>query len=106
MYLDEILHMSMNAIKKPYGFLIALSVFKDDFPWIYDSGKELLDILKLEKNSEEKDSAIREFKELIEFTCGHPMMREFYGRSSNDSMMYIKEMPYVLTRYLDDLYDV
>lgn len=39
-----------------------------------------------------------EFKNIIEFTFEHPMMREIYG-----NMIYMKEMPYMIFRYLDEL---
>lgn len=50
MLFEEIMHMSHG--KSSYGFLMALSLFKEDFPWIYDMGKELMDILKSKKDSE------------------------------------------------------
>lgn len=98
--LDEILHM--NHGKSPYGFLMTLSLIKDDFPWIYDMGKELLDILKNETNSDKKEHFIRKFREMIEFTCGHPVMRDFSSQSRN-SIMIMKELPYVLSRYIDEV---
>lgn len=102
MFMDEILHMSMINGKNPFGFLIALSFFKPDFPWIYDSGKELLEIIKSKSNKEIKEESIREFKEMMDFTFQHPMMREIYG-NRKDYMIYMKEMPYMLFRYLDEL---
>lgn len=99
-FLDEILHVTGG--RSSYGFLMTLGVFKDDFPWIYDMGKEVLDILKTGQDPEEKALAIREFREIIEFTCSHPMMREIFSRS-RESRMLMKEMPYILTRYMDDM---
>lgn len=102
MFLDEVMHISMRNGKNPYGFLIALSFFKTDFPWIYDSGKELLDIIKSKANKEAKMEAVNDFKEMMEFTLQHPMMREIYG-NRKDYMIYMKEMPYMLMRYVDEL---
>lgn len=99
-FLDEVLHMTGR--RSSYGFLMTLSIFKDDFPWIYDMGKEVLDILKSRQNSEEKSIAIREFRDIIEFTCSHPMMREIFSRNK-DSIMLMKEMPYILSRYMDEM---
>ncbi len=100
MFLEEVMHMTGR--RSSYGFLMTLSLFREDFPWIYDMGKEVLDILKSRKSLEEKSLAIREFKEIIEFTSGHPMMREIFSRSK-ESIMLMKEMPYVLSRYLDEM---
>lgn len=99
MFLEEVVHMFG---KSSYGFLMALSLFKEDFPWIYDMGKELMDILKSQKNPEEKMGAIRDFREMIDYTCGNPIMRDVFERNK-DTMMLLKEMPYILMRYLDDL---
>jgi len=102
MFVEELLHISMREGKNPYGFLIALSFFKQDFPWIYDAGKELLDILKSKVDKETKTNAIHDFKEMLNFTFEHPMMRELYG-NKKEYMIYMKEMPYMLMRYIDEL---
>ncbi len=83
----------------PYGFLIALSLFKEDFPWIYDMGKELIDILKNSKNNEEKTIAIRNFREMIDFTSSHPIMRGLFRSKSN--LMFIKDLPFFLDNILE-----
>lgn len=101
-FLDEIMHVNMRNGKNPYGFLIALSFFKTDFPWIYDSGKELLDIIKSNIDKETKIEAVSDFKEMMEFTLQHPIMREFYG-NRKDYMIYMKDMPYILMRYVDEI---
>lgn len=101
MFLEEVVHMFG---KSSYGFLMSLCLFKDDFPWIYDMGKELIDILKSEKESSEKMRAVRGFREMIEYTCGNPIMRDIFNRNK-DAMMLLKEMPYILFRYLDELYE-
>lgn len=100
MFLEEVMHMTGR--RSSYGFLMTLSLFREDFPWIYDMGKEVLDILKSKKGLDEKSLAIREFKEIIEFTCGHPTMREIFSRD-RESIILMKEMPYALSRYLDDM---
>lgn len=98
MLIDEILHATIGSTKNPLGFLIILSFFKTDFPWIYDLGKELLEVIKSEKNIMVKKDAVMEFKNIIEFTFKHPMMREIYG-----NMIYMEEMPHMIFRYLDKL---
>lgn len=99
-FLDEIIHT--NYSRPSYGFLIALSLIKEDFPWIYDMGKELLDIVKSNIELFEKEKAIKEFREMIEFTYSHPVMRETFARNKN-SMVIINELPYVLSRYMDEI---
>lgn len=102
MFLEELLYTHMENENMPYGFLMVLSFFKDDFPWIYDMGKELLEILKKEKNPDKREDAIRAYREMIDFTCSHPIMRDMNMRNK-DSMMVMKEMPYILMHCLDNL---
>lgn len=104
MFVDELMHICMRDGKNPYGFLIALSFFKSEFPWIYDTGKELLDVLKSDATKEMKQESVNDFKEMIDFTFHHPMMREIYG-GRKEYLMYIKEMPFMLTRYVEELAD-
>ena len=98
--LDEIMHVSGR--RSAYGFLMTLSLYREDFPWIYDMGKELMDVIKSQKSKEEKQQAIQEFNEMINFTCNHPIMRDLLGRNK-DNMIFMKELPYILIRYLENL---
>jgi len=100
MFIEELMHMMPKGNAKHYGFLIALSLFKKDFPWIYDSGKELMNVLKSRKAKSTKQKAISDFKHLLDFTTEHPMMREMYGMRK-ESRMFMREIPRSLMRYLE-----
>lgn len=100
MFFDEIMHMSGKH--SSYAFLMTLSLLREDFPWIYDMGKELIDLLKTDSDPEEKANAIRDFREMVDFTFSHPIMRDTYGRNK-DSMMLLKELPFSLMNYLDEM---
>lgn len=102
MMIEELMHMMPSETSKHYGFLIALSFFKKDFPWIYDTGKELLDIIKSRVSKEKKRDAIADFKSMMEFTLEHPMMREIYGMRK-EYRMYMREIPHMMMRYIDKL---
>jgi len=102
MFIEEIMHITMKNGKSYYGILIALSFFKNEFPWIYDLGRELVDTLKSKVTKDKKIEAVSEFKEMLELSLGHPMMRDLYG-TRKDSLIYNKELPYVLNRCLDRL---
>ena len=98
--LDEIMHVSGR--RSAYGFLMTLSLYKEDFPWIYDMGKELMDLIKSQKSKEEKQQAIQEFNEMINFTCNHPIMRNLVAHN-RDNLIFMKELPYIIERYLANL---
>lgn len=100
MFFEEIMHISGK--RSSYAFLMTLSLLKDDFPWIYDMGKELIDILKSENTTEEKSIAIKEFREMVDFTFSHPMMRDMFMRNK-ENIMFMKELPYTLMKYLDEI---
>lgn len=100
MFFDEIMHISGK--RSSYAFLMTLSLLKEDLPWIYDMGKELIDILKRQKDPDEKSAAIREFREMLDFTFSHPIMRDIFGRNK-DNIMFMKELPYALMKYLEDI---
>ena len=102
MFLEELVHTHMERENMPYGFLMILSFFKDDFPWIYDMGKELLEILKSERDFDKRENAIKAYREMIDFTCSNPIMRDMHMRNS-DNMMIMKEMPYILMNCLETL---
>ncbi|WP_422004562.1 hypothetical protein [Roseivirga pacifica] len=100
--IEELMHLMPSSKTNHYGFLIALSFFKKDFPWIYDAGKELVDVLKSKSNKANKHDAISEFRQLMEFTLEHPVMREIYGMRG-EYRMYMKEIPHMMMRYIDRL---
>lgn len=100
MFLDEIMHMSNK--RSSYSFLMVLSLLKEDFPWIYDMGKELIDILKSQNKPEENAIAIKEFRDIVDFTFSHPIMHDMFERNNN-SIMFMKEFPYILMKYLEDI---
>jgi hypothetical protein len=102
MFIEEMLHIPIKNGRNYFGFLITLSFFRNDFPWIYDLGKELTDVLKSKSGKETKIEAVEEFKMILEHTVGHPMLREMYG-FRKDNMMYLKELPYMINRYLEDV---
>lgn len=102
MFIDELMHTILPRCQKQYGFLIALSVLQDDFPWIYGMGKELIDILHSNSSYDIKRESINDFKRILEFTYEHPIMREIYPRRK-DSIMMMKEIQYTLMNMLMDM---
>ncbi len=101
MFIEELLHVSPRFERNLTGFQIAISLFRTDFPWLYDAGLDVARTLRSETSSEEKRAAVSAFYELIEFTFEHPIMREFY---MPDKEMWImaRELPRILKRSLEN----
>ena len=98
--LEEMMNMSPKLFGKNYvPFQIIISQFKDDFPWLYDSGMDVVKTLKSGKSGGEKDRAVKEFMELVEYSFEHPMMRELVMPDKEQYMM-LRELPYMLKRTL------
>ena len=99
LYFDELLHGVLPDCNKQYAFLILLSLVQDDFPWVYNMGKELIDIFNSRINTSKKITAINDFRRLMMFSFDHPAMRESISRRK-DSAILLKEVPYALSDIL------
>jgi len=97
--LEELMHASPKFSKNYVPFQIVISQFKDDFPWLYDSGMEVVKTLKSSKSGGLKEQVVSEFMELVEYSFEHPMMREFIIPDKEQYMM-LRELPYMLKRTL------
>lgn len=102
MMLEELLHFGPDPGNKYFGFLVGLSLYKNDFPWIYDAGRELLVLMKSGSTKTKKQQAVDEFRRLVEFTTEHPMIRDMFGMRK-DVHMQMREMPRFLYHYLDEM---
>ena len=97
--LEEVSHFSKEFGEGNLGFLIMISIFKDDMPWLYEIGLETYRVLKNAKTKAEKIKAISTLHQAVEL-MGHPVLREMYGRSE-DSYMFMKEAQHMMLRYID-----
>lgn len=100
MMFEELMHMGGMEKEDPnLSFLMMISFIKDDFPWIYEIGLETYRGLKSTKSKTEKKKLVESFERAFEMT-GHPIMREFYGKSE-DMYMFSKDVRHFMHRYLD-----
>lgn len=104
MFIEELLHISPRFEKNLTGFQIAISLFRTDFPWLYDAGLDIAKTLRSNSTKEEKKEAITMFHELVEFTFEHPIMREMY-MPDKEMWMIGRELPRILKRSLNNIYD-
>lgn len=101
MFIEELLHTSPMLGSNLTGFQIAISLFRTEFPWLYDVGLDVARTLRSQAPSVEKNAAVSAFNELIEFTFEHPIMREMY---TPDKEMWImaRQLPRMLKQALNN----
>lgn len=99
---EELLHEIIPNCNSEYAFLITLSMVKDDYPWIYNMGKELIDELKSDLSSETKVNLISDFRRMLEYTCEHPIFREI-TMQQKESYMFLRDVQFTLDRLLRNI---
>lgn len=83
----------------PYNILIVLSVYKDDFPWLYDAGNDLTRTICSNTSKKFKMDTVIKFRKLLEFTCEHPLMRE--QLKSKKDYMLLRDASMVIMKEID-----
>ena len=104
MLFQEIMHMGMESKDQDLSFLVMMSVYKDDFPWLYEIGLETYRGLKSVKNLNEKKKIISSFERAFDM-LGHPALREMYGKS-DDMYFMMKESRHMMHEYLHRIYNI
>lgn len=99
MMIEEMIHFGMKSGDSSVGFLMMLSFFKDDFPWIYEVGLETYRGIKSVKTLTERKKLISNFERTFEM-LGHPMMMDIFGKNE-DMYMFHKELRLNMHRYFD-----
>ncbi|QQR97955.1 MAG: hypothetical protein IPK18_14250 [Sphingobacteriales bacterium] len=94
MMFDEMMHFEMKMEDPNIGFLMMVSFYRDDYPWIYELGLETYRALKTTKSKTEKRKAVENFERAIEM-IGHPMFREMYGESK-ELYMFSKDIRHMM----------
>jgi hypothetical protein len=103
MMFDEIMHMGMESKDPTLAFLVMISIYKDDLPWLYEIGLETYRGLKTAKTITEKKKIISSFERAFEM-LGHPMMREFIGKSE-DMHFFYKEVRHMMHNFIIRFYN-
>ena len=102
MFLEEFVHSILPECQKQYVFLIVLSMIQDKFPWLYNIGKELLDVLSSKNDISVKRESIRNFQRITEMSFEHPMMREIYMRKKDEYVM-MRDIEHILIELANTL---
>jgi hypothetical protein len=101
--LEEIMHFGMEFEDPSITLLIIISMYRDEFPWFYEIGLETYRGLKSSKNISERKKLIMIFERALKM-LGHPMMREFSGKSDEMHFLF-KEMRHILSGLMERLLD-
>lgn len=99
MMFEELIHMEMKFEDPNITFLMMISFFKEEMPWIYEIGLETYRGLKVAKTKAEKRKLVETFERALEMT-GHPMFREMYGKSE-EMYMFSKDIRMFTHRFID-----
>jgi len=87
----------------PYSLLIILSLVKNDVPWLYDAGRQFVEVLRSNQSVKNKQKAAIEFKQLLEFiTEGHPMLKDAFFGYDKDSYMITREVCSILEHFIGE----
>ena len=72
--IDEVMHLGFASEDPNISFLVFVSLFRDEFPWIYEIGMDTYRAIKNAKTAPEKKKAIAAFNRAAEL-LGNPVYR-------------------------------
>jgi len=74
-----------------YDLMVILSLYRDDFPWLYDVASELERIIESDIPHESKVKIIDRYKRILNFIVDHPKTRELF-RYNKETLMILREL--------------
>ncbi len=99
--IEELMMAAPKGMRRNYlAFQVGISMFRDEYPWVYEAGLETLRTLKSGQSRDKKDAAVHEFMEFVEFSFEHPIMREV-AMPDKEEYMILRELPYLLRHSLE-----
>lgn len=99
MIFEDMIYKEIKFQNPNMSFLMMISLFKDELPWVYEIGLETYRGLKSTKSKLEKRKLVEIFEGALEMV-EHPMFREMYVKS-NEMYMFIKDIRHFTHRFLD-----
>jgi TIR domain len=100
MMVEELIHMSPSP---KVGLKIALSLYRDKMPWIYDEGIALINSASTSKSGIPNKKLLMEFEELLMVGTKHPLMNDLLI-DGDDDYMFFKELPRIILRGLERVF--
>jgi len=90
----ELMHIRENDEDIYTPFLILVSIYRHDFPWIYEVGIETYRTMKNSVSEEEISKAMNDFRNVVAFTFHSPISRDMF-RSKDDYFFMFEEMNFM-----------
>jgi len=97
--LEEMMHFSKNP---KIGLKMALSLYREKMPWIYDEGVVLLGKLDASKTPSTTKRVLHEFEELLMLSTRNPFVEEFMIEDKEEFVLFM-ELPRIILRNLEHL---
>lgn len=97
--LEDLMFLSKETEESYLGFLVLISLYRDEMPWIYEIGKETYEVLKSNKAASTKEKALSDFRRILKHSFRNPFFLEMGG--SKDSMMMMEDMLYFMDKFLE-----
>lgn len=95
--IDELIHMSPNPV---IGVKIALSLYKEKMPWVYDEGMALINKAASTKNHMLNHKVMADFEEMLMVSFRHPFIEEVFMDGEEDYLLF-KELPRSILRGIE-----
>jgi len=96
MMLEEMMFITKD---QNISFLMILSIFRNDMPWIYDLGVETLRKIRETKSMKEKEVAVMDFEKVLDVSIHNPYFEDTMMRNK-EGYRTLRELPHILERIL------
>lgn len=95
--IEELMHMAKSPT---LGIRMALSLYKDKMPWIYDEGTALLAKVESSKSATAFRRSFRDFEEFLMVSTRNPFVEEFLIDDKDEFILFM-ELPRMILRNLE-----
>lgn len=97
--LEEFIHFTKDP---KIGLKMALSLYREKLPWVYDEGVSLIDKIYSSKSESNTKRLKQELEKLLMISTRNPFVEEFILDEKDDHLMMM-ELPRLIMRNIDHL---
>jgi hypothetical protein len=101
MFEELLFHPALQSAENSSAtsWLLFLSVFREDIPWLYDMGQEMYQALK-SKDPVSIDIARRDLRAVLEVTTHGPFFHEIMRQDDEEMFFVIRHVPELIDRFV------